>query len=135
MSEENINTFDIECPHCLKDNKINLSKNIKCKHCEKPLIGERYIKPIISTFATILIGAGIGMTADGYLNINRASVLTEYKMMKTCIYRFGNYKTVRDNCACAVESMLGIVDAQKARLYGEKWLLDILDDKYKDCEN
>lgn len=108
MSEENKNTLDIECPHCFEENKVNLSKEIKCKHCEKPLIGVKYKKPLITAFTAILMGSGLGITADAYLNINRASVLTEYKMMKTCIDEVGYYREARNNCACAVESMLGV---------------------------
>ena len=135
MSEESKNTLEIECPHCLEENKINLSKEIKCKHCEKPLIGEKYKKPLITAFTAILIGSGMGITTDAYLNINRASVKTEYKMMKTCIDYKGNSKRVRDNCACTVESMLGVIDAQRARLYGESKLYRILDEKYEECTN
>lgn len=133
MSEEVKNTLDIECPHCFEENQINLSKEIKCKKCEKPLIGEKYRKPIFSAMTTILIGSGLGLTADAYLNMNRASVKTEYKMMKTCIDEFGQTATVRDRCACTVESMVGIIDAQKARLYGSVWLREVLISKYKAC--
>jgi len=135
MNEKSENTLDIECPYCFEENKINLSTKIKCKKCEKPLINEKYKKPIISAFATILIGSGLGITADAYLNINRASVKTEYKMMKTCINHYGNYKSVRDNCACAVESMVGVLDAQKARFYGDTKLYSILNEKYQSCKD
>lgn len=127
--------IELECPHCASENKIFLSKVIKCKECEKSLIGEKFRKPILSALTTILLGAGIGITADSYININRPSVKTEYKMMKQCINYYGSYKSVRDNCACAVESMAGIVDAQKARLYGPDWLADVLDEKYSKCKD
>lgn len=131
--EENKNILEIECPHCSEENTIKLSNEVKCKKCDKTLHGYRYKSVLLSGLATLIIGSGIGMTADAYLNINRASVLTEYKMMKTCINYYGNYKSVRDNCACAVESMLGVIDAQKARLYSDEWLLDVLNEKYNDC--
>ncbi|QKF77520.1 hypothetical protein [Arcobacter defluvii] len=134
MSEEIKNTLDIECPHCLEENKINLSKEIRCKKCEKPLIGEKYRKPILSAMTTILIGSGLGITADAYLNINRASVKTEYKMMKTCIGLFGSYTFVRDRCACAVESMSGVIDAQRARILGIEKLEKILRNRYNECD-
>jgi hypothetical protein len=53
--------------------------------------------------------------------------------MKTCIDQFGQTATVRDRCACTVESMVGIIDAQKARLYGSVWLREVLISKYKAC--
>jgi|GEM_PF-4581148 len=133
MNKENKNILDIECPHCYQDNKVNLSQEIKCKHCKEPLIGEKYKKPIITAFTAILLGSSIGITTDAYLNINRASVKTEYKMMKTCIDYKGYSKTVRDNCACTVESMLGVIDAQKARFYSESKLYRILDERYEGC--
>lgn len=141
LSEENKNTLDIECPHCYKENTINLSKEIKCKHCEKPLIGEKYKKPLITAFTAILLGSGIGMTVDSYLNLNRASVENEFIMMKTCIDEYHNfkyesethYKEVRKDCSCAVESMLGIIDAEKARFYTESKIRNILYTRYKDC--
>lgn len=133
MDNKNNYSLEIECPHCFKENKINLSKEIKCKECEKPLIGEKYKKQIVTAFTAILIGGSIGMTADGYININRASVKTEYKMMKTCINYYGNNRRTRDNCACAVESMLGMIDAQKARFYSESKLYRILGERYQEC--
>ena len=72
-----------------------------------------------------------GAIVDDITNINRASVKTEYKMMKTCIHEFYD----RDTCFCAVESMSGLVDAQKARIYGDKWLKELLKDKYNDCKD
>ncbi len=133
--EENKNILEIECPHCSEANTIKLSNEIKCKKCNKTLQGFKYKSIILSGLTTLIIGSGIGVTADAYLNINRASVKTEYKMMKTCISNHGNYKSVRDNCACAVESMLGVIDAQKARLYSGEWLENILNEKYKDCRD
>ncbi|MCT7560690.1 hypothetical protein ACN2C0_01440 [Aliarcobacter butzleri] len=133
------NSILIICDKCSEENKILLSKDIKCKKCDKSLIGSKYKEYIISGFTTILIGVGIGAVADSYVNIQRPSVKTEYKMMKSCInfqsISDSNTIRVRDNCFCAVESMAGIVDAQKARLYGDKWLKDILIERYESCIN
>jgi hypothetical protein len=30
--------------------------------------------------------------------------------------------------------MSGLVDAQKARIYGHKWLKELLKDRYNDCK-
>ncbi len=132
MEEVNI---ELKCPHCTHENKIVFSKEIKCKKCEKSLIGGKFRQPILSGFTTFILCAGIGMTADSYININRPSVKTEYKMMKQCISKYGHTATVRNTCACAVESMAGIVDAQKAKFYGASWLEDVLDEKYNSCRN
>lgn len=136
VEDKNIdNSIIIICDECSEENKILLSKDIKCKKCEKSFIDNKYKSYIISGLTTLLIGSGIGAVADSYVNIQRPSVKTEYKMMKWCTDNYGTTKTVRDTCACAVESMAGIVDAQKARLYGESWLIDVLKDKYKSCKN
>ena len=136
VEDKNIdNSMIIICDECSEENKILLSKDIKCKKCEKSFVGNKYKSYIISGLTTLLIGSGIGAVADSYLNIQRPSVKTEYKMMSWCTFYYGKTEIVRDNCACAVESIAGIVDAQKARLYGESWLIDILKDKYKSCKN
>jgi len=131
MSEETKHNIDVLCPECEHKNKINLSSDIKCKECDKTLLGHTYKRFILPLIVTVGLSAVAGAMIDDTVNINRASVKTEYKMMKTCINRFGS----RDNCACAVESMSGIVDAQKARLYGENWLRDVLRDRYNDCRD
>ena len=56
MDEKNDNNLEIECPHCSKENKINLSTEIKCKHCEKPLIGQKYRKPFMSAMTAFILG-------------------------------------------------------------------------------
>ena len=128
------NIIEIECPECTENNTIKLSSIIKCKKCEKSLVGEKFKKPFFSAMSLLLLGTGVGVGIDPYLNINRPSVKTEYKMMKQCIEIYGNSKSVRDNCTCAVKSMAGVVDAQKARTYGSDWLADVLNDKYNNCK-
>lgn len=130
--------LEIECTDCLELNKIKVDNELKCKKCEKPLVGKSYKNPIISSMLLLLIGSGIGITSDNYLNINRPSVKTEYFMMQTCLKEYSNENNeyseeIRDNCICAVETMSGIIDAQKARIYGESWLKEILVEKYESC--
>lgn len=135
MSKEKENLLEVECPHCGAENDIKLSSEIKCIECDKTLLGKKYKSFLFSATTVLALGTGIGAVGDSYLNINRASVKTEYKMMKQCINNYGNYSSVRDTCACAVESMAGIVDAQKARIYGSGWLSDVLEEKYNDCKD
>ncbi len=136
MSEEiKENVLEVECPHCEKENEIKLSSEINCKECNKSLLGSKYKSFLFSTATVLALGAGGGAIGDSYLNINRASVKTEYKMMKQCIDSYGYSTRVRDTCSCAVESMAGIVDAQKARLYGTDWLSEVLNDKYQSCKD
>lgn len=136
MSEEKKeNYIEVECPHCEYENKIKLSNDISCKECKKTLVGFKYKSFLVSTAAALTIGAGGGATGDTFLNLFRPPVKTEYKMMKQCIDKYGYSKSVRNNCLCAVESMAGVVDAQKARYYGSSWLEDVLDDKYMSCKD
>lgn len=131
-------SFNIECPHCQADNTIKLHKTNKCKQCDKPLGGEKYTKQIISVMSAIIIGGVSGVIIDGYAHVYRASVKTEYKMMKTCIDEHSYYgyydKNVRDQCACAVEQLSGLLDAERARLYGDEKLSKMLDEAYSGCK-
>jgi phage FluMu protein Com len=127
--KENKHYIDLLCPTCDHENTVHLSSNIKCKECNKTLIGytyEAFILPVLAVMGLSAIG---GAMIDDTLNLNRASVKTEYKMMRTCINRFGH----RDNCFCAVESMSGFLDAEKARFYSRSKLSNILQNKYNDC--
>lgn len=132
MSEkENKHEINLLCPKCDNQNTINLSSDIKCKECEETLIGRSYKEFILPTIMVLGLSAIGGAMIDDSLNLNRASVKTEYKMMRTCINRFND----RDNCFCAVESMSGFIDAEKARFYGKQWLKDELKNRYYDCRD
>ena len=131
--DENIeqNYISLECPECFEDNKVKLSSELKCKKCEKTLLGFNYKRFLLPTIVVVGLSGIAGAVIDDTANLNRASVKIEYKMMRTCVSRFYD----RDTCFCAVESMSGLVDAQKARLYGDKWLKDLLKDRYEDCRD
>lgn len=128
---EKQNYINLKCSECNESNKVKLSTELKCKKCEQKLSGFDYKKFILPTVAVIGLSGISGAILDDTLNLNRASVKTEYKMMRTCIYEFQD----RDTCFCAVESMSGFIDAEKARLYGRKWLEEVLKDKYDSCKD
>jgi len=127
--KENKHEISLLCPKCDNENTINLSSDIKCKKCEETLVGRSYKEFILPTIVVLGLSAIGGAMIDDSLNLNRASVKTEYKMMRTCINRFND----RDNCFCAVESMSGFIDAEKARFYSSSKLSNILKEKYYDC--
>ncbi len=129
------NSFELECPHCYKENTIRVAASQTCKHCDEPLVGEKYKKVILSAMTVLALGGGAGVIVDDYIGLYRNSVATEYKMVKKCIDRHGTRKSVRNNCFCAVESMTGILDSVKAKVIGEEKLLDMLDDRYYDCRD
>lgn len=124
------NQIKLKCI-CDNENNIYLSSDIKCKKCNETLIGHTYKRIILPITLTIGLSAVGGALIDDSLNLNRASVKVEYKMMKQCINIFGH----RDTCACAVESMSGFIDAQKARFYGSNGLRKILTERYNECIN
>lgn len=125
------NNIDLICPSCSKENKIILSSNIKCKECNETLIGRTYKEFILPIMITIGLSAIGGAMLDDTININRASVKTEYKMMRTCVNKFQD----SDGCVCTVEAMSGLLDATKARFYTEEWLREVLIENYKDCKD
>ncbi|MCG3692502.1 hypothetical protein [Aliarcobacter butzleri] len=85
MNEKNDNNLKIECPHCSKENKINLSTEIKCKHCEKPLIGQKYRKTFMSAITAIILGIGGGYYFNEKLDDNRYPLGLEYALIKSCV--------------------------------------------------
>jgi hypothetical protein len=113
MQEEEKNIITVRCPECLEDTSINLSKNLKCKHCEKPLTNSRYIKPLIkgtSIFTTaILIGIGSGIGIDEFFEKDRYPISVEYSIIErslsgdsTPISR-GWFKSKKEICFEALE--------------------------------
>jgi len=129
MSEETKHNIDVLCPECEHKNKINLSSDIKCKECDKTLLGHTYKRFILPLIVTVGLSAVAGAMIDDTVNINRASVKTEFNMMATCINEFGNV----NKCSCAVESMSGIFDAQQVRFRSSEWKRKELHKRYNDC--
>ena len=125
--------IELECPHCYEKNSVKLAQQSKCEKCQKSFSGHFYKSVVLSAGLLLGVGAVGGALIDDTINLNRASVKTEYKMMKTCIdefkYRDG-YKTARDKCYDVVESMSGFLDAEKARFYGKEGLEKELAKRY-----
>ena len=128
-------SFDICCPKCKDINTIHMAEEIKCKSCETSFAGKKFGQIVSNGIVSFVLTGGIVLTTDAYLHINRVSVKTEYKMMKQCIDQRKNTPQVRDTCACAVESMSGVIDAQIARVKGSEWLEEELNKRYRNCLN
>lgn len=128
-------SFDIHCPSCNEKNKVKLSNEVKCKKCKTSFTGKIFAKIVPHGIFVFWATGALFLTADAYININRASVKTEYKMMKQCIDERKNTSQVRDTCACAVESMSGVIDAQMAKVRGSVWLSEELATRYRNCLN
>lgn len=128
-------SFEICCPKCKDVNTIQVQEEIKCKTCDTSFAGKKFGQIISNGLVSFVLTGGVILTADAYFHINRASVKTEYKMMRTCTDRHGTTESVRNICFCAVESMSGVIDAQMAKLKGVEWLKDEMDKRYKNCQN
>lgn len=109
MDKNNDNSLEIECPHCFKENKINLSTEIKCKHCDKPLIGEKYRKPIISGMTAIIFGLSGGYYVNEWIDKERYPISVEYSIIEKCVSNYDKpikkkiYGNKREVCICAME--------------------------------
>jgi ribosomal protein S27E len=108
LSENKDNILEVECPKCFEENIINLSSTIKCKHCNEPLIGKKYSKPLISTMTAIIIGAGGGIFLDKKFETDRYPIHIEYNIIDSCLssheeplYR-KHYIKKRDICICSL---------------------------------
>jgi hypothetical protein len=111
------NPIVISCPHCRKDNAINLSKAIKCRHCDKGLTGYKYIKKsIIPVVTAAIIGISAGKVLDDrfenkYFENSRYPIAIEYSIIENCIsaadkpLEFNKFKEKKDICECALEGV------------------------------
>lgn len=126
MSENKDNILEVDCPHCYQENKINLQKAIKCKHCEKPLLGEKYTKPIVSVLTAMIFGLGSGIAIDESFETDRYPISVEHSIIENCISSYNKplkksyYKNKRNTCICALKKTEDILD------YG-----DYKDDQYQ----
>jgi hypothetical protein len=132
------NILEIECPHCSEDNSINLSSTIKCKHCNEPLIGEKYTKPIISVMTAIILGIGGGVYLDEKFETNRYPINTEYNIIYSCLSSYEEplseryYKNKKQICSCALRKTENKIDFDEYKKDENKFL-DIFEKKAKEC--
>ena len=129
------NILEIDCPHCLEENKINLSSEIKCKNCNESLIGEKYKKPIISVMTAIILGIGGGIYLDEKFETDRYPINIEYNIIHSCLSSYEEplneryYKNKKRTCVCALGKTENEIDFEE---YENKFL-DIFEDKAKEC--
>jgi hypothetical protein len=86
MTKEKKKRFELRCPHCHEDNKIDVSKSLHCNSCKKTLMNSRYIKPLVkggSIFVTaILMGIGTGVVIDEPFESDRYPIDVEYSIIE-----------------------------------------------------
>jgi len=132
------NNLEIECPHCSKENKINLSTKIKCKHCEKPLIGQKYRKPFMSAMTALILGAGGGYHINEQFQSNRYPLTVENGIINSCVSFYEqpllhkDYKNKENICICALNKTQEEIDYSE---YKKKQItfLNTFELKAKEC--
>uniref|UniRef100_UPI0040473A1A hypothetical protein n=1 Tax=Aliarcobacter sp. TaxID=2321116 RepID=UPI0040473A1A len=138
MNEENDNNLKIECPHCSKENEINLSTEIKCKHCEKPLIGHKYRKPFMSAITAFVLGAWDTNQINEQFESNRYPINFEYAIINSCVSDSEqpllrkNYKYKEDICICALNKTQEEIDYSDYE-NKQNTFLNIFEAKAREC--
>ncbi|OOR99115.1 hypothetical protein B0186_08205 [Canicola haemoglobinophilus] len=130
--------FEIECPHCRKNNKIRLPENAECRHCKNSLDEYRFsskslVKPILATSATALFaGSVIGYVVEDRLDIVRYRPELEFAIISQCSNSGTTYlsKTKFERyiriCSCALEKTMkeigykNTIDNELSIVFGEK---------------
>lgn len=89
--------LELSCPKCDKDNTVNLSTQLSCKHCGEILTEKKYIKkPLlsISTTKSIILGIIIGVIGISVsyilLKKDRYSTREEFTILTKCIMQNKN---------------------------------------------
>lgn len=144
----------IACLHCETENTIKLSKAINCKNCDKALTGNNVTFKMNKTSAVLglLGGVAIGAVledkeitnseiisivatgAGAYVYTFRLKLETEYKIMKSCIDKFGSTKEKRDNCFCVVKRLSTYLNSLLVKEKGDEWIDEQLDEEYNKCK-
>jgi hypothetical protein len=99
----------ITCPKCQKDNEIVVKNGTKCLHCNKPLDGYTFIKPLIPAFLLIALTVGGTRTVEHFTDGNRYPAKIEYALIDQCIssyddpIRFSALIKKRESCISALE--------------------------------
>lgn len=137
-SNKNDNNLEIDCPHCYEKNKINLSSEIKCKHCDKPLVGEKYTKPIMSALTAILLGLGGGFYLDDKFEADRYPISIEYDLINSCVSFYEkplkekDYRKKQNVCICTLKYTQEEIDYSEYK-ESENKFFDIFEEKVKEC--
>ena len=110
MSKEKL---EIKSPHCKEDNSINLSKEIRCKNCDKSLLIKKYAKRALIPSSIILVtGLCGGVYIDEKLETDRYPLKAEYNIVQSCISQDSralsrkDYLEKIDICICAHEETI-----------------------------
>ncbi|MDD5051424.1 MAG: hypothetical protein PHO27_01685 [Sulfuricurvum sp.] len=124
--------LELSCPKCDKDNTVNLSTQLSCKHCGEILTEQKYIKkPLlsISTTKSIILGTILSGLVMSFLYFtfkkDRYSTREEFTILTNCIMQnknlFGRSSSDRQNiCIDAYNQTLEDERDLDQKLYAEK---------------
>lgn len=114
---------ELSCPKCNKDNTVNLSTQLSCKHCGEILTEKKYIKKpwlnLSMLFVSILgIGIGIVFSIIVYIKFapSRYPIDIEYQEITNCIsprtepLKQSGIPNKQKVCICAMNETMKIVD-------------------------
>lgn len=83
------NNIIIECPHCKKDNIINID-NTNCTNCDKSFSGIKFKKAVASILMTgILVSSGLFGYKQYQINSHRYPASVEFSIIDQCVASSG----------------------------------------------
>ena len=141
MSKKKIETLNINCPNCDKENTIKLSSEIKCKHCQEPLTKTKYEKfkePLIGTVTAMIIGAFGGHQIIEYFDADRYPMNVEHSILENCIssynepLRTSQIRHKKEVCVCALSKTIKNYDYDEFKKDQDEFLI-IFENNSKEC--
>ncbi|WP_419675588.1 hypothetical protein ACN2CX_07560 [Aliarcobacter butzleri] len=115
-----------------------MSTEIKCKHCEKPLIGQKYKKTFMSAITAIILGIGGGYYFNEKLDDNRYPLGLEYALIKSCVspderpLLDKDFEKKENICICALNKTQKEIDYPKYKKKQSTYL-NIFEVKAYEC--
>ena len=140
--KKKLETLNINCPNCDKENTIKLSSSLKCKHCEEPLTKTKYEKlktPFIGTLTAVIIGSVGGHQITEYFDTDRYPMSIEHSILENCIssykkpLRTSYIQDKKNVCVCAFSKTIQDYDYSEFKKNQDKFLI-IFENKSKECQ-
>lgn len=122
--------LELSCPKCDKDNTVNLSTQLSCKHCGEVLTEKKYTEKSflnMSTTKSIIFGIAIGGLVISFLYFtfkkDRYSTREEYSIIQGCVTKnlYGRTDNDKQNiCINAYNQTLEDERDLGQKLYADK---------------
>jgi hypothetical protein len=124
------NKLELYCPECDKENTVNLSTQLSCKHCGEILTEKKYIKkPLLSitTTKSIILGITIGVIGISIAYIllkkDRYSTREEYSIINGCVTKKLSNATEEDKQNICINAYNQTLEDERdlgQKLYADK---------------